>query len=89
VIFHQGLAGHLDCYVGTQDVATVVHNYLTARPHEQFCNTCLAQHVSRERREVEKAATALRVSGGVVVEAAICSACGEGRLTIQAKADSL
>jgi hypothetical protein len=50
VIFDHGAVAHLDCYVGAESVATLVHNYLGSRPGEQFCYTCLAQRVTRDRQ---------------------------------------
>jgi hypothetical protein len=85
VVFDHGNVAHLDCYLGTEGVATVVRNFLVSRPGERFCYTCLAQHLTRTREEVEKASNALRLARRVVVEPAICSTCTKARVTIRAR----
>src|SRR5262245_41343901 len=85
VIFHQGETLHLDCYVASEGLAALIWSFIERRPREGFCYSCRARHLTRDRQEVEKAATALRASQRVVVEAAVCSRCAEPRVTIQAK----
>jgi hypothetical protein len=76
---------HLDCCVQGEGVATIVQTFLESRPGEQFCLTCLALQLGRERQDIEKASGALRVTGSVAVEPATCSACERPRVTASAR----
>ena len=85
VVFNHNEVVHLDCYVRAESIATQVHNVLGSRSSEQFCYTCLAQHVARGRQEIEKAAYVLRLTRSVVVEPATCATCIQARVTIRAR----
>jgi hypothetical protein len=85
VVFNHGDSLHLDCYVGTEGAAALVANFLETRPSERFCHVCLAQHLARERQEVEKAVTALRLTRRAVVEPGFCSTCTLARVTVRAR----
>src|SRR5262245_58112225 len=77
---------HLTCFSTTERTAVLVQNFLVSRPSQSFCYPCLAQHLIRDRREVEKAATALRVaSNSVVGKHGYCSACDHPGLTLRAE----
>jgi hypothetical protein len=76
---------HIDCYVGTDGMATMVQAFLEKGPREHFYYTCLAQRLARDRPEIEKAATSLRLTRSVVVEPAVCSECDQARVPIQAR----
>src|SRR5262245_7056208 len=86
VVFNHGDTLHLDCYVGTEGAATLVGNFLATRPSDGFCHTCLGKHLSRERQEIEKATTALRLTRRVLVEPGFCSTCMYARVTVRVKA---
>jgi hypothetical protein len=83
VIFNHGDVVHLDCYTQTEGPATLVHSFLDGRPGKEFCYTCLARHLASDRQQIEKAATALRLTRSIVVESAICSTCSNARVTIR------
>ena len=83
VVFNHGDSLHLDCYVGTEGAAAVVGNFLETRPSERFCHVCLAQCLTRERQEIEKATTALRLTRRVVVEPGFCSKCTHAKVTVR------
>jgi hypothetical protein len=83
VIFDHGEIGHLDCYLGPEGVARMVQTFLEKRPREQFCYTCLARRLSRDRREIENTATALRLKRRLLVESAVCWDCAQAGVTIQ------
>jgi hypothetical protein len=85
VVFDRGTVAHLDCYLESEGASTVARNFLVSRPGKPFCYTCLAQHLTRERQEIEKAANALRLNRKVVVEPATCSTCTHARVTIRVK----
>ncbi|MGH7312537.1 MAG: hypothetical protein ACREJV_05145 [Candidatus Rokuibacteriota bacterium] len=85
VVFDHGEVVHLDCYTRAEGAATLVQRFLGSRPGERFCYTCLAQHLGRQRQEIQKAAIALRLTRSIVVAPAICSACTQARATIRAK----
>src|SRR5262245_15919522 len=55
VVFDHGTGLHLDCYVGTEGAAALVLSFLETRPGERFCHACIAQQLTRERQEIEKA----------------------------------
>jgi hypothetical protein len=77
---------HLTCFSATERTAVLVQNFLVSRPSQSFCYPCLADHLIRDHREVEKAATALRVTRNRVVgNHGYCSACDHVRLTIRAE----
>jgi hypothetical protein len=77
---------HLACFSKTEGTATVVRNFLVGRPTESFCYTCLVQHLTRDRQEIEKATTALRVTrDGVVVKHGFCATCDHLGVTFRAK----
>jgi len=85
VVFDHGLVAHLDCYVATEGAATLIRSFLETRPGERFCYTCLARHLTRDRQEIEKAATGLRLTRSVVVAPGLCSTCTYARVTIRLK----
>ena len=85
VVFDHGLVAHLECYIATEGAATLVRGFLESRPGERFCYTCLARHLTRDRQEIEKAATGLRLTRSVVVAPGLCSACTYARATIRLK----
>jgi hypothetical protein len=83
VVFNHGERLHLDCYVGTEGVAALVENFLKTGRRERFCHTCVAQELSRERQEIEKATTALRMTRRVVVAPGICSGCRHATVIVR------
>lgn len=84
VLFENGDTVHLHCCKTPETTATLIWNFVASRPSENFCYTCLAVHLKRDRQEVEKTATALRAAQRIVVEPAVCATCKQARVTLQA-----